>query len=71
MDAKEQLRLYLEQRREAGERDLVLDHLDVDAVLALIGAKLGAPRASAGATGDVAPVADDWRQVLRGSGASP
>ncbi len=38
MDAKERLRLYLEQRRDLGESELVLDTLPVDDVLALIGA---------------------------------
>ncbi|HMC54723.1 MAG TPA: uracil-DNA glycosylase [Gemmatimonadaceae bacterium] len=87
MDAKEQLRLYLQQRREAGERDLVLDQLDVDGVLALIGAKPAAPRPVTGApeprsgtrteageekrATDSVPVSEDWREVLRSSGASP
>lgn len=38
MDAKERLRLYLEQRRELGEYDLVLDKLPVEDVLAMLGA---------------------------------
>ncbi len=37
MDAKERLRLYLEQRRELGEEDLVLDQLPVDDVLSILG----------------------------------
>ena len=37
MDAKERLRLYLEQRRELGESELVLDALPVDDVLRMIG----------------------------------
>jgi len=36
VDAKEQLRRYLEQRREMGERELVLDDMSVDEVMALI-----------------------------------
>ncbi|HKO15784.1 MAG TPA: uracil-DNA glycosylase [Gemmatimonadaceae bacterium] len=47
-DAREQLRRYLEQRRELGERELVLDDLSVEEVLRLIGAL---PRR----TGPVAP----------------
>jgi DNA polymerase len=39
VDAKERLRLYLEQRRELGEYDLVLDKLPVADVLALLGAR--------------------------------
>ena len=38
MNAHDRLRLYLEQRRELGETELVLDALPVDAVLKMIGA---------------------------------
>jgi DNA polymerase len=38
VDAKERLRLYLEQRRDAGESELVLDSMAVDDVLRLLGA---------------------------------
>jgi uracil-DNA glycosylase family 4 len=38
VDAKDRLRLYLEQRRELGESELVLDALPVDEVLRMIGA---------------------------------
>jgi uracil-DNA glycosylase len=38
MDARERLRLYLEQRRELGESELVLDTLPMADALALIGA---------------------------------
>ncbi len=41
MDAKERLRLYLEQRRELGEEDLVLDQLPVDDVLSILGVAKG------------------------------
>jgi DNA polymerase len=37
MDARESLRRYLEQRREGGERELVLDSLSVEEAMALIG----------------------------------
>lgn len=51
VDAKERLRRYLEQRRELGESELVLDGLAVDEVLSLIGAKsVAPPRAAGGAT---------------------
>ena len=56
VDAREQLRRYLEQRRDAGESELVLDKLEVDDVLRLVGAR---------------PAASDWRDVLRQSGAAP
>ncbi len=39
MDAKERLRIYLEQRREVGESELVLDGMPVDDVMALLGAR--------------------------------
>jgi len=64
VDAKERLRLYLEQRRELGEYDLVLDKLPVADVLALLGAqsekgsvRKAAPahRAEASPRADVAP----------------
>jgi uracil-DNA glycosylase family 4 len=38
MDGREQLRRYLEQRKEAGERELVLDDLNVDDLLKILGA---------------------------------
>ena len=41
MDAREQLRRYLEQRREMGETELVLDRMTVDEALRLLGG--GAP----------------------------
>jgi len=42
VDGRERLRLYLEQRREAGERELVLDRMTVDDVLRIVGARQGA-----------------------------
>src|SRR5678816_4513144 len=38
MDAKEQLRRYLEQRREMGERELILDGMSVEDVMRILGA---------------------------------
>ena len=46
MDAKDRLRLYLEQRRELGESELVLDALPVEDVLRMIGAPATASGAS-------------------------
>jgi len=60
MDGRDQLRRYLEQRKESGERELVLDQLNVEDVLKLVGA---APKKAAGSS--------DWRDVLRGAGAAP
>ena len=45
MDARDQLRRFLEQRREAGETELVFDSLSVDEAMRLLGA---APREAAG-----------------------
>ena len=41
MDAKDRLRQYLEQRRDMGERELVLDELTVDEVMRIVGANEG------------------------------
>jgi DNA polymerase len=80
MDGREQLRRYLEQRREAGEKELVLDGLSVDDVLRLVGAEGTAsgatpPRATKDAVPPSTPgpahASADWREVLRTSGASP
>ncbi|MFN8980806.1 MAG: uracil-DNA glycosylase family protein [Gemmatimonadaceae bacterium] len=45
MDARDRLRRYLEQRRELGESEFVLDGLPVEDVLKLVGAKATATRA--------------------------
>ena len=82
MDARDELRRYLEQRKEAGERDLVLDGLSVEEVLQLVGgrAKAGGPSRSQGqslkpgaapSTPGVDHAAADWRDVLRKTGAEP
>jgi uracil-DNA glycosylase len=46
-DAREQLRRYLEQRREMGESELVLDSLTVEDALKLLGAKPAARSSAA------------------------
>ncbi len=58
MDAEERLRLYLEQRRDLGESDLVLDHLPVADVLALLGVRAGAARKAAPKRVMESPAAD-------------
>ncbi|HEU4632109.1 MAG TPA: hypothetical protein VFS08_20325, partial [Gemmatimonadaceae bacterium] len=59
MDARERLRQYLEQRRELGERELVLDGMDVDEVMRLVGAlrggAAGAPAANRAGPADRPP----------------
>lgn len=63
MDAKQRLRLYLEQRRDLGESELVLDSMTVDEVMAAIGAiGKGTPVSGSGLTG--------WREVLTAEGAA-
>ena len=73
MDAKALLRRYIEQRRELGESELVLDRLNVEEVMRLLGAAatrtLSAPpppslRDSAASEGT------DWRSSLRESGVN-
>ena len=44
MDAREQLRRYLEQRREMGERELILDGMSVEDVMRIVGAGGGSER---------------------------
>ena len=44
MDAREQLKRYLEQRRDMGETELVLDGLTVDEALRILGAGAGIGR---------------------------
>jgi uracil-DNA glycosylase family 4 len=75
--AEEMLRRYLEQRRELGEQELVLDSMSVDEVMRLIGAAR-AGRSSAGgepgsggeAAGSIPVVSDgaSWREALRAAG---
>jgi len=46
MDAKDRLRRYLEQRRELGESELVLDSLSIEDVMKMVGAKPTAAKAT-------------------------
>jgi uracil-DNA glycosylase family 4 len=86
MDGREQLRRYLEQRKESGERELVLDDLNVDEVLQILGATPRVTSASRPASADRASsevprvppstpppghASANWREVLRSSGAAP
>ena len=80
MNAKALLRAYLEQRRELGETELVLDSLDVDEVMRLLGAA-GSTRAAdrpAPAQPSLRKLAEeiagedikDWRDSLRQAGVN-
>ena len=73
MDARERLRQYLEQRRDAGEHELLLDQLTVDDVMRIVGASSTQQRQSAGlpSTPGADHASADWRDVLRSTGASP
>jgi uracil-DNA glycosylase family 4 len=71
MDARVLLRRYLEQRRELGESELVLDALNVEDVMRLLGAT-GRSVASTEPRLSVRELAgeqsDDWRTALQDAG---
>jgi DNA polymerase len=80
MDARERLRRYLEQRRDMGESEFVLDSLPVADVLRLLGdSSAGAAESAAQATTGQAPLspardgrsptAASWRDALTSIGA--
>ncbi len=76
MDAKALLKRYLEQRRELGESELVLDSLRVDEVMQLLGAA-GRPTTSAKrpslrelAEEIASEEVQDWRSSLRQAGVN-
>ena len=75
MDAKDKLRIYLEQRRDLGESELMLDSLSVEDALRTIGAigrgqPLDKPVARENPR-DNPVVSADWRDVLSQTGATP
>jgi DNA polymerase len=64
MDAKEKLRIYLEQRRDLGESELLLDSMSVDEALRTIGAiGRGQTAPTPRAVAEAMP-AGDWRTLL-------
>ena len=65
MDAREQLRRYLEQRRELGETELVLDSLSVEEALAILGAGSPTKGSSDTRASSVAPGAERDTQPRR------
>jgi uracil-DNA glycosylase family 4 len=73
MDARDKLRLYLEQRRELGESELVLDTMSVDEALRALGAVgRGLRPPNAVRTQPETPVGEaDWRHVLTESRSGP
>ncbi|HJQ09785.1 MAG TPA: uracil-DNA glycosylase [Gemmatimonadaceae bacterium] len=77
MNARALLRRYLEQRRELGETELVLDSLDVDEVMRLLGAAgrvqpRTKPQASLRQLAEEISGLDlkDWRDSLRQAGVN-
>lgn len=72
MDAKGLLRRYLEQRRELGESEMVLDRLHVEEVMRLLGAAgTSAPPNQPHSMREIAPAAaQDWRTSLREAGVN-
>jgi uracil-DNA glycosylase len=72
VDAKALLRRYLEQRRELGESELVLDALKVEDVMRLLGAAGQAPASDRHPTiREAAPsTPQDWRASLREAGVN-
>ena len=74
-DPREQLRRYLEQRRELGERELVLDNLSVEDALRIVAGTAPAKTKMADDPRDVRhpepPPSEDWRATLRAAGAGP
>lgn len=73
MDARDLLRRYLEQRRELGESELVLDSLHVEDVMRLLGAagRAGPTVESRRSVRELAgEPAGDWRSSLRDAGVN-
>ncbi len=74
MDARDALRRYLEQRRDSGESELVLDSLSVEEALKLIGARATGTSATTPAARAPAPPraeSADWRDAVRAAGGEP
>jgi uracil-DNA glycosylase family 4 len=69
VDAREQLRRYLEQRREMGESELVLDSLTVEEAMRIVGGGEASrsSRPAAETSGGMA----DWREMLRAASGDP
>ena len=64
MDAKEKLRLYLEQRRDLGESELLLDSMTVEDALRAIGAIGRGVRPETPREKSMGGTEGDWRSVL-------
>ncbi len=69
MDAREKLRLYLEQRRDLGESELLLDSMSVDDALRAIGV-IGRGERPATPRELATDIKGDWRSALGGPAAA-
>jgi uracil-DNA glycosylase family 4 len=69
MDARERLRRYLEQRREMGESELVLDSLTIEEAVRIVAGALS--RQPPQEAEPRAPTTSDWREMLRSAGGEP
>jgi len=73
VDARDLLRRYLEQRRELGESELVLDGLHVEDVMRLLGAagrSVPTTKPQRSVRELVGEPSQDWRESLRGAGVN-
>jgi DNA polymerase len=73
MDARVLLRRYLEQRRELGDSELVLDALNVEDVMRLLGAtgrSVARPESRVSVRELAGEQPDDWRTALQDAGVS-
>jgi uracil-DNA glycosylase family 4 len=69
MDARDRLRQYLEQRRELGESEFVLDGLSVDDALNALGVRGAVPaKPATREAGEGGQAGSDWRAALRSVG---
>jgi len=71
MDAREKLRIYLEQRRDLGESELLLDSMSVEEALRAIGAFGKGKSTSASPREQAAKPVGDWRSVLAQAAPPP
>jgi uracil-DNA glycosylase len=71
MDARDKLRIYLEQRRDLGESELLLDSMSVEEALRAIGAIGKAARPAASPREQAANPVGDWRSILAQTAGPP
>ena len=66
MDARDKLRIYLEQRRDLGESELLLDSMTVDEALRTIGAAVKPSSSTKPTPREIgaSSQAEDWRAAL-------